>query len=158
MRATRHETEAAISDSERLLLLLDAAEKRGRQLTTSELQALSHLVSTARQRDGSPRWPHLRFRGRFAFSPAPTSDELYDNLQSLERAGLVVRQSPVVLTDAGRARLEELEREIPDAAQVEATAALAELASEANLVDRSIDSAVEEVRTAAESAGDVRPG
>jgi glucose-6-phosphate-specific signal transduction histidine kinase len=76
--------------------------------------------------------------------PTPASESLYDDLQELERSGLVARRSPVVVTGTGVERLRELEAELPEEVQ-EADAIVRELAIDSDLIERSIARAAETV-------------
>ncbi len=131
-----------VGDLTRLLAVVAAIPKE-RRLTTPEIEAVCHLMSTERDRSGAARWPRLQFGYRFRFSPTPGSDDLYDDLQQLERAGLVQSRSPVEVTDDGVKWLKdpeykgEAERIVTDARE----ALNGYLLRDASLVQRSIERA-----------------
>jgi hypothetical protein len=94
----------AVSDATRLLVIADEAAMLQRPLVVRDLEALCYLLGADTEAGD------LGCSYRYRFSPGPSSGEFETDLSQLEAAGYAEQNSPVAVSDRGRAWLSEESR------------------------------------------------
>lgn len=94
----------AVSDATRLLVIADEAALFQRPLVVRDLEALCYLLGADTEAGD------LGCSYRYRFSPGPSSGEFETDLSQLEAAGYAEHNSPLAVSDRGRAWLKEKSR------------------------------------------------
>lgn len=86
-----------ILEAEKLLLTIYDANKLGIGLSTERINPYIYLLRSRYE---------VPFYYSFRFNPLPYSEELMEDLESLRNGGNISYDSPIVITDKGRERIE----------------------------------------------------